>query len=221
MYQEADRQLDTIKRFLAKETLHLDNTGFDEIRSISTKTVTTRLMKKLKAKNKKSFWICALLAYRDAIKVANEKGWKGKGEDLTEAWMLGLLDSYNYVTGYLYTPEAERKRLRLSEAINTAMSFNDRQLYSKEVRRFFNLWWTQTKQYMIDVVDHAETKAWEDLGVEYAMWITAEDEKVCEECGGLHGRVFKLDEFPEKPHYNCRCRKVPMPKGYQKTSSES
>ena len=215
MYQEADRQLDTIKRFLAKETLHLDNTGFDEIRSISTKTVTTRLMKKLKAKNKKSFWICALLAYRDAINAANEKGWKGKGEDLTEAWMLGLLDSYNYVTGYLYTPEAERKRLSLSEAINTAMSFNDRQLYSKEVRRFFNLWWTQTKQYMIDVVDHAETKAWEDLGVEYAMWITAEDEKVCEECGAMDGEIFPLSEFPEKPHYNCRCRKVPMPKGYK------
>ena len=88
MYQEADRQLDTIKRFLAKETLHLDNTGFDEIRSISTKTVTTRLMKKLKAKNKKSFWICALLAYRDAIKVANEKGWKGKGDGLQEAWIV-------------------------------------------------------------------------------------------------------------------------------------
>lgn len=215
MYREADRQLDTIQAFLKKEALHLDNTGFDEIRSISTKTVTTRLMNRLKAKNKKAFWLCALLAYCDAIKVANEKGWKGKGEDLTEAWMLGLLDSYNYVTGYLYSPEADRKRLRLSEAINTAMSFNDRQLYSKEVKRFFNLWWTQTKQYMIYVVDKTETKAWEDLGVEYAMWVTASDEKVCEECGAMDGEIFPLSEFPEKPHYNCRCRKVPMPKGYK------
>ena len=218
MYQEADRQLDNIQSFLKREALHLDNTGFDEIRSISTKTITIRLMKRLKKKNKKSFWLCALRAYRDAIEEAHKVGFKGKGDDLQEAWMLGLLDSYNYVTGYLYNPEAERKRLRLSEAINTAMSFEDRQLFSKEVKRFFNLWWTQTRQYMIDVVDHAETKAWEDIGVEYAMWVTAEDEKVCEECGSLHGKVFKLEDFPEKPHYNCRCRKVPMPKDYKKTN---
>lgn len=221
MYQEADRQLNNIKKFLAKETLHLDNTGFDEIRSISTKTVTTRLMNRLKAKNKKAFWLCALLAYRDAIKVANEKGWKGKGDDLQEAWMLGLLDEYNYVTGYLYNPEAERKRLRLSEAINTAITYKDRKLYSENVKRFFRLWWTQTKEYMIYVVDKTETKAWEDLGVEYAMWATAQDEKVCEECGAMDGEIFPLDEFPEKPHYNCRCRKIPMPKGYKKTNSES
>ena len=218
MYQEADRQLDNIQSFLKREALHLDNTGFDEIRSISTKTITIRLMKRLKKKNKKSFWLCALRAYRDAIEEAHKVGFKGKGDDLQEAWMLGLLDSYNYVTGYLYNPEAERKRLRLSEAINTAMSFEDRQLFSKEVKRFFNLWWTQTRQYMIDVVDHAETQAWEDIGVEYAMWVTAEDEKVCEECGSLHGKVFKLEDFPEKPHYNCRCRKVPMPKDYKKTN---
>jgi len=215
MYQEADRQLNNIKDFLKREGLHLDNTGFDEIRSISTKTVTTRLMNRLKKKNKKSFWIVCLQAYKDALEEAHKAGFKGKGDDLQEAWMLGLLDSYNYVTGYLYNPEAERKRLRLSEAINTAMSFNDRQLYSKEVKRFFSLWWTQTKQYMIDVVDKTETKAWEDVGVEYAMWVTAEDEKVCEECGSMHGRVFKLEDFPEKPHYNCRCRKVPMPKDYK------
>lgn len=219
MYQEADRQLDIIQSFLKKEALHLDNTGFDEIRSISTKTVTVRLMNRLKKKNKKSFWLVCLRAYEDAIEEARKVGFKGKGDGIQEAWMLGLLDSYNYVTGYLYTPEAERKRLRLSEAINTAMSYEDRQLFKKEVKRFFSLWWTQTRQYMIDVVDHTETKAWEDVGVEYAMWITAEDEKVCEECGGLHGRVFKLEDFPEKPHYNCRCRKVPMPKGYKPTKT--
>ena len=221
MYQEADNQLTKIHSFLKREALHLDNTGFDELHTVSVKTVTVRLMKKLKKKNKSAFMICALLAYQDAIKVANQKGWEGKGEDLTEAWLLGYLGDYNYVTGYLYDPEAERKRLRLSEAINTAMNFKDRQLYKKEVKRFFNLWWTQTNQYMIGVVDHAETKAWEDVGVEYAMWVTAKDEKVCEECGELDGKIFPLDQFPEKPHYNCRCRKVPMPKGYKKTNSES
>ena len=220
MYQEADRQLTKINSFLRKEALHLDSMSFDELHTVSVKTVTTKLMKRLKKKNKNSFLLCAIKAYKDAIEVAHKKGWKGTGEDLTEAWLLGYLGDYNYVTGYLYDTEAERKRLRLSETINTAMSFKDRQLYEKEVKRFFSLWWTQTKQYMISVVDHAETKAWKDLGVGYAMWVTAHDEKVCEECGGLDGQIFPLDQFPEKPHYNCRCRKVPMPKGW-KPNSES
>ena len=215
MYQEADRQLAKIQSFLKEEALHLDTMSFDELHSVSTKTVTTKLMKRLKKKNKNSFLLCAIKAYKDAVEIAHKKGWEGKGEDLTEAWLLGYLGDYNYVTGYLYDPESERKRLRLSEAINTAMSFKDRDLYSKEVKRFFSLWWTQTKQYMIGTVDHAETKAWKDLGVKYAMWVTAEDEKVCEECGSMHGQIFPLDEFPEKPHYNCRCRKVPMPKTWK------
>ena len=85
----------------------------------------------------------------------------------------------------------------------------------EEDKRFFNLWYTQTKQYMIDIVDGAETKAWEDVGVKYARWVTAKDEKVCPDCKPLDEKIFPLDKFPAKKHYNCRCRKVPMPKGWK------
>lgn len=215
MYQEADRQLQAIQNDLKREAVKLDNTGIDELHTASVKTITTRLMKRLLKRNKKAYWVIARKAFADAINEARKHGFKKDCDDLQESWMLGLLDDYNYVTGYLYYPEAERKRLRLSEAINTALNFNDRELYHKEVKRFFNLWWTQTKQYAIDVVDGAETEAWQRLGVEYAMWVTAQDEKVCEECGLLDGEIFKLDDFPPKPHYNCRCRKIPMPKNYK------
>ena len=224
MYQEADRQLTKIQSDLKREALKLDNTGFDELHQMKVTTVTKRLMKRLKKKNEKAFWVVILLAYEMALEVAHKKGYKGKGDDLQEAWMLGLLDDYNYVTGYLYNPEAERKRLRLSEAISTAMEYKDKKMLREQVTRFFNLWYTQTKQYMIQFVDEAETQAWLDVGVEYAKWITAKDERVCSECAPRHGKIYPLKDFPDKPHYNCRCRKVPMPKGWKPnkdTNSES
>lgn len=215
MYQEADRQLQAIQNDLKREAVNLDNTSFDELHHVGVTQITKKLMNKLKRKNKKAFWDVILLAYDMAIEEAHKVGYKGKGDDLEEAWMLGILDDYNYVTGYLYNPEAERKRLRLSEGISTALEYKKRPMYREVVKRFFSLWYTQTVQYMIQFVDKAETQAWLDLGVEYAKWVTAKDEKVCSECAPRDGKIYPLKNFPEKPHYNCRCRKVPMPKGYK------
>lgn len=225
MYQQADKELAKIRKELKDELLRLQGMSFDELHNRTVTGVTKSLMNRLKKRNEKSFWKVAQKAYRDAIAVLVEEGYDPDDDDgLVEAWLLGLLDSYNYVTGYLYNPEAERKRLRLSEAMSTAMTYKDRKLYREQTTRFISLWWTQTKQYMIDVVDSAETKAWLDNGVKYAKWVTAKDEKVCKECGPRDERVYPLKSFPPKPHYNCRCRKIPMPKGWKPdkdTNSES
>lgn len=216
MYQTADRELTKIKSNLKREAVKLDNTGFDELHATSVKTITTRLMKRLKKKNYKAFWAVAYVAYADALKEAERKGFDAEGEEIFELWLLDFLEKrLNPVTHYIYEPESERKRLRLSEALNTALHYKDKSIMREEDKRFFNLWYTQTKQYMIDIVDGAETKAWEDVGVEYAKWVTAKDEKVCEECAPRDGKIYKLKDFPPKPHYNCRCRKVPMPKGWK------
>lgn len=217
MYQQADKELAKIRKQLKDELLRLQATSFDELHSRTVTMVTKTLMTRLKKRNSKAFLLVAKKAYRDAIDALLEAGYTDPDEDfdIVDAWLVGLLDSYNYVTGYLYNPEAERKRLRLSEAMSTAMTYHDRTLYRVQVERFFSLWWTQTKQYMIDVVDQAETKAWLDNGVEYAMWVTAQDEKVCNECAPRDGKIYPLKSFPPKPHYNCRCRKKPMPKGWK------
>ena len=215
MYRAADKELAKIQAYLKREALKLDNTGFDQFHTLTVQTITTRLMKRLKKKNEDSFWIVALIAYEDAVSEARKRGFTGRAGGLASSWLDNLLKKPNAVTGYLYNPEADRKRLRLSEAISTALFYKDHGLKRKEVQRFFNLWFRQTTQYMIDTVDSAETQAWLDLGVEYAQWKTAGDEKVCPECRDLNNKIFPVDDFPAKPHYNCRCRKVPMPKGWK------
>lgn len=48
--------------------------------------------------------------------------------------------------------------------------------------------------------------------VKRVRWLTAEDERVCDTCGPLHGRIFPIDEIPfggAPAHPRCRCFIVP------------
>ena len=48
-----------------------------------------------------------------------------------------------------------------------------------------------------------------EVGVSKLEWMTMEDERMCPVCGGLDGKVFDTDRFPNQPaHPNCRCTSV-------------
>ena len=42
----------------------------------------------------------------------------------------------------------------------------------------------------------------------YVLWISENDDKTCDECYFKDGRIYLLGDDPERPHLNCRCRKV-------------
>lgn len=46
-----------------------------------------------------------------------------------------------------------------------------------------------------------------EVGEEEVVWVTANDEKVCEICGALEGVYFKLEDAEGllPAHVNCRC----------------
>lgn len=48
-----------------------------------------------------------------------------------------------------------------------------------------------------------------EVGVQRLEWLAMEDERMCPVCGGLDGKVFDTDHFPNQPaHPNCRCTNV-------------
>jgi SPP1 gp7 family putative phage head morphogenesis protein len=98
----------------------------------------------------------------------------------------------------------------LNEQILTAREYDDRQMYNESLRRTANLWWTQTSQYGIDVVDKATLQAFKDMGVEKVRWKTMLDERECGVCRGRHNKIYKISEVPEKTHYGCRCYLEPV-----------
>jgi SPP1 gp7 family putative phage head morphogenesis protein len=57
------------------------------------------------------------------------------------------------------------------------------------------------------------SEAWESTGVVTSwQWMTAQDDVVCEICGGLDGEIFGIEDHDARPpaHVNCRCWEQPI-----------
>lgn len=184
--------------------------GFDELGAPRITVLTTEMMKRLLKDNKKAYMEIAEAASEEAADDIKEvSGIAVKPLKTDEKFVAGILGAYNPTTGYLYENEADRKRARLAEALIAAVLFGLRAEYHKELRKFANLWHTQTKQYVITVVDTTRIETFKKNGIRRVRWETQEDEKVCSECAERHGKVYDIDKLPEK-HYGCRCWYLPV-----------
>ena len=210
MYRHLDKLLALAKKKMRAEFNRFVSFGFDELNVINTKKVTGEMFDRLMRDNEEMYLLVAKNAYSKAVKSAKEEGFSGKEEVIDGALVEAVLLGYNAVTSYLYDKEADRKRLRLNEQILTAREYNDRQLYNDSLRRTANLWWTQTAQYGISMVDAATLKGYKDMGVKEVLWHAADDDRTCAICNGRDGRIYKLNAVPEKPHYGCRCYVTPV-----------
>ena len=202
MYKYLDTLLAKLKKKIRVEFNRLGMMGFDELNVVNTKKVTKEMFDRLLAENEKMYEKAARDAYA-----------KAKAEDNAEppaSLVAGVLVAYNLVTGYLYESEAERKRLRLNEQILTAREYDNRQAYNDSLQRTANLWWTQTSQYGIDIVDTATLQAYKDMGVKKVRWKAEIDKRTCSVCRERHDKIYKISEVPGKTHYNCRCYLEPV-----------
>lgn len=213
MYRLADKLLEQLKKLIRREFNRLGIIGFDELNASRVSKETTELFDRLLRENKRLYLKVAQKAYEDAVSAAVAAGYENPGGNkIDEAWVIVLLGAYNFVSGYLYESEAERKRLRLAEQMMTAREYLNRTLYNDSVRRSANLWWTQASHYMLEAVDNATLDGYKDSGVEKVEWHTNIDGRECKVCRERNGKIYKIDNVPPKPHRNCRCHCVPVPK---------
>ena len=213
MYKHLDTLLAKAKKKLRIEFNRLGLLGFDELNVTNTKKVTEAMFDRLLSENEKMYQSAAKKAYSKAKTSAEDAGYreeKEKTDGVGGEWLIGVLLGYNLVTGYVYDREAERKRLRLNEQILTAREYDDRQLFNSGLQRTANLWWTQTSQYGITVVDAATLQAYEDMGVKKVRWKSVIDGRECKVCRERNNKIYKISEVPEKAHYNCRCYLEPV-----------
>ncbi len=168
-------------------------------------------MKRLLADNKQAYIEIAAGASEEAAEDIKEAtGVIVKPIATDGKYVDGILNEYNAVTGYLYYPEADRKRARLAEALIAAVIAGLRADYHKELQKFANLWHTQTLQYGETVVDKTRLDTFKKNGIRRVRWVTQGDEKVCKECKERNGKIYDVDNVPEKPHYRCRCWIMPV-----------
>lgn len=213
MYRLADKLLEQLKKLIRREFNRLGIFGFDELNAPRVTAETTSLFDRLMRENKKRYLEAAKRAYSNAVATSVAVGYSESSENrISEAWLVGLLTSYNFVSGYLYESEAERKRLRLTEQMMTAREYLNRTIYNDSLRRSANLWWTQTAHYMLDAVDAATLDGYKDSGVERVMWNTNIDGRECKVCRERDGKTYDIDKVPPKAHRGCRCYITPVPK---------
>lgn len=203
MYEHLDKLLAEEKKKIRTEFNRLSVMGFDELNVVNTRKTTQDMFDRLMKENEALYIKAAKSAYKKAAETE-------KTPDDIATLVAVILGGYNLVTGYLYDKEAERKRLRLNEQILTAREYNDRQMFQDSLKRTANLWWTQTVQYGISVVDSAAIKAYKDMGIEKAEWIAEDDSSTCSTCRARDGKIYSISKIPSKTHYGCRCYLMPV-----------
>ena len=199
-YEYADRAIKDLNRRALRAFNGLRTMKFDELNVLrEVRKVYEDLVKRAKA------WY--LLIARDAyIAALIEAGMdaekaEAKAEDeITEDWVLDMLEDYDGVTLYRFDNEVERKEQRTVEAILATEVERNR-----EIDKALRLFAQQLAQYADNSVMLATVDGYMDGGVEYVRWNATDDEKTCASCGQMDGKVYKIEDIPDKPHPRCRC----------------
>lgn len=185
-------RLKAIKRFRQAKS-KMTQFKFDELNVIKT---VKELYKDLENDNETAFFVLAVGCYNEATPHGTKPPDK--------KWLKKILGGYDDVLLYIYLNEVERKEQRAAEAINSAKN------KAHEIKKAMSLWDRMTAQMCDIVTDNARLKAFRDAGVKKVQWHTQEDEKVCDKCNPLDGKIFDIDKAPPKAHPNCRCYYVPV-----------
>lgn len=195
-YKYTDQYIELYNSFVIKEFNKAQRKAgllkFDELTVWGT---TKDLYAILYAKFRDYLLAIALLVYE-------QQG--GDGKKPNRGWIDELLAAISSIAGYSFRSETTRKRDRTAETI--IASKDKKKAYKKAL-----LYWSrQTNQMAIEVTDEAALKAWKDSGIKKVRWVTERDEKVCDDCRPMDGKIFDIDKAPGKKHINCRCHYEPV-----------
>lgn len=202
-YKACDRAIKTLDRECLKDFGQLKLADWDRVSIIRT---VLSVYRKSKKKADDHYYEIAFEGYLMGLMMCGVTGREAHEmaeKAITKEIVQNVLEAVDPVTKYRFTTEMERKAYRLAEALEAGTDRN------AEIDKALRYWTQQLAQYAIDITDYAWMLAFEDAGIELAEWVTMKDEKVCEECRELDGKVFSLEEFPQKPHWMCRCQRKP------------
>lgn len=72
------------------------------------------------------------------------------------------------------------------------------------------------------VLSESSKEGYKAAGVKKIQFWAAEDERTCDQCGKLHGKIYDFDSAPVLPlHPNCRCTYLPVMELAEKNFEES
>ena len=218
VYDSCDRAIKVLNRVSMKEFSKLKLADFDSLNVIRT---VRKMYRKLAKEAEQEYRKVGYDAYLYGMMLCDfdrKKAVKMAEKAVTAEWVRDILAETDFVTLYRFDSETARKADRLIEAIAAVEGTDDRgaALRSMKFNRNDQIdsalrnWSKQVGQYAINVTDYAVLQAFDDAGIKEAEWETEADQRVCSYCHSLSGKRYPLDEFPSKPHVNCRCTARPV-----------
>lgn len=204
IYDAADKAIRAMNRQNLKEFNKLKLAKWDELNVVRMVSKTyddsVRMAKRRYYEIAFEAFIVAMLE----AKVRNAEATRKAEDTITNDWILDMLEEVDPVTLYAFLPETERKKQRLIEALAVAQNRN------AEIDKALRYWTQQISQYADNSVFRARLEAFRRAGIEQVIWVTQEDDRVCEDCEPLDGQIFDVDNVPDPPHWGCRCRLIPV-----------
>ena len=218
IYGPCDRAIKLMSRRNLKAFGELKLADFDSLSVIRT---VRKIYRKAAKEAEKQYFEVAYEAYILGLMMCGigaRKAGEMADKAITKKWVDDVLTQTDFVTLYRFDTETERKADRLIETISVADDVSGRGDARRnivinrdaQIDQALKLWVNQLSQYAINMTDYAVLNAFADAGVEEAEWVTSDDERVCARCGAMDGKVYKLDEYPSKPHPRCRCTAKPV-----------
>lgn len=204
IYEAADKAIQSINRYSIKQFDRLRLMKADDIHLIRA---VSEVYDKVAGYARTRYYETAVEAYiigAIQARMTNADATERVDKVITYDWIDEMLEEVDFVTLYRFNTEVERKKQRLTEALAATENRND------EIDKALRAWALQTGQYAINVTDMARMEAFMDAGVEQVMWNTEKDERVCDKCGPLDGKVFDIEDAPRKIHWRCRCWYSPV-----------
>lgn len=133
---------------------------------------------------------------------------------LVDMWLSEWLKQADPVMHYKFYDEADRKRSRLFEAVESVRTSAERK---KQIEVGMRYWVKQFEQTADNLVDDVVLQAYRDNGVKYVMWMIMNDAKVCNDCYKRNGKIYPIDSpLLRALHWNCRCWWIPIRKNVSK-----
>lgn len=201
LFARYEKYLEDLKKRIQREFVRLNAAGFDELDIIRLNRRTRAMYRRLEAYNEQQYEDLAEEAFAWCQDYMEAYGVRLKPQEVVRE----ILNGYNPVTQYVYSNEIGRKRMRLNEAILTAREVQDRKMYEEAIKKASSLWFTQSKQYAIEIVIGTIMAVLKEKDARWLRWNTMEDERVCPECRSRNGEIYPFSEYPSRPHYGCRC----------------
>lgn len=151
--------------------------------------------------------------YRDRytemwIWLKGEKPDEDEIDDLVEMELSGLLYVSHPVTKYIFDAEVLRKRDRMWEDMMASPTKIQKQLAMEKAAKF----WVQMTGWYTDFTSQdAEITALKKAGVKKVIRHEMDDDKVCQTCRRLDGKVYEISKIPPLEHLRCRRWFEPVP----------